>query len=203
MSDVVLIAIVGLVGIIGTGIISPLVLGWLNAKSRIREKEEDAENADSARRAEWKRQDEVADRAALVAQAASQAATAAAEAVKHVADLAKQARIDAAADAKTMIGKIDVVHTLVNSQMTSAMQAEYDATVRELALMVEVGEMRHVAHPGVATPAVDRAIALTKDRLVVLADALAIRHTAAETVALQEKAAVAAGLGEPGDEKPL
>jgi hypothetical protein len=40
MSDIVLVAIVGFAGIIGTGVLSPLVLGWLNARSRIREKEE-------------------------------------------------------------------------------------------------------------------------------------------------------------------
>lgn len=34
--------------------------------------------------------------------------------------------------------KLDVIHTLVNSNMTAAMQAELDATVRELALMREV-----------------------------------------------------------------
>jgi hypothetical protein len=45
MSDIVLVAIVGFAGIIGTGVLSPLVLGWLNARSRIREKEENAEDA--------------------------------------------------------------------------------------------------------------------------------------------------------------
>ena len=40
MSDILLVAIVGFAGIIGTGVLSPLVLGWLNARSRIREKEE-------------------------------------------------------------------------------------------------------------------------------------------------------------------
>lgn len=34
--------------------------------------------------------------------------------------------------------KLDVIHTLVNSNMTAAMQSELDATVRELAMMREV-----------------------------------------------------------------
>ncbi len=34
--------------------------------------------------------------------------------------------------------KLDAIHTLVNSNMTAAMQAELDATVRELAMMREV-----------------------------------------------------------------
>jgi hypothetical protein len=36
--------------------------------------------------------------------------------------------------------------------MTSAMQAEMDATARELALMRELADMRHVLHRGVAAP---------------------------------------------------
>ena len=68
MSDIVLVAIVGFAGIIGTGVLSPLVLGWLNARSRIREKEEDAEDVAIAKAAEWKRQDEVAAKAAAVAE---------------------------------------------------------------------------------------------------------------------------------------
>ena len=203
MSDVVLIAIVGLAGIIGTGVLSPLVLGWLNARSRLREKSEDAEDAATKQRAEWARQDEVALKAAAVAKEASDAAIAAAAAAETVAKVAAAAQADAAKAAATLIGKIDVVHTLVNSQMTSAMQAELDATIRELALMRELADMRHVQHPGVATPAVDRAIALTNDRIAVLQSALNDRHLAADQVAEQERAAVKAGIGKPGDPKPL
>ena len=192
MSDIVLVAIVGFAGIIGTGVLSPLVLGWLNARSRIREKEEDAEDAAIAKAAEWKRQDEVAAKAAAVALEAKKAGEAAAEAAMVQAEASR-----------TLIGKIDVVHTLVNSQMTSAMQAEMDATTRELALMRELADMRHVAHPGVATPAVDRAIALTIDRLNVLGAALSDRHLAADQVADQERAAVRQGIGSPGDPTPL
>jgi hypothetical protein len=78
-----------------------------------------------------------------------------------------------------------------------------DATTRELALMRELADMRHVAHPGVATPAVDRAIALTIDRLGVLGAALSDRHLAADQVADQERAAVRQGIGSPGDPTPL
>lgn len=41
--------------------------------------------------------------------------------------------------------KLDVIHTLVNSNMTAAMQAELDATVRQLALMREVTELKKTA----------------------------------------------------------
>ena len=39
MGDIVLVASVGFAGVIGTGVLSSLVLGWLNARSRIREKD--------------------------------------------------------------------------------------------------------------------------------------------------------------------
>ena len=38
--------------------------------------------------------------------------------------------------------KLDVIHTLVNSNMTAAMQSELDAITRELAMMLEVIELK-------------------------------------------------------------
>jgi hypothetical protein len=80
---------VGFAGIIGTGVLSPLVLGRLNARSRIREKEEDAEGAAIAKAAEWQRQDEVAAKAAAVAFEAKKAGEAAAEAAMVQAEASR------------------------------------------------------------------------------------------------------------------
>ncbi len=38
--------------------------------------------------------------------------------------------------------KLDTIHALVNSNMTAALQAEFDATVREEAMMKEVIELK-------------------------------------------------------------
>ncbi len=43
-----------------------------------------------------------------------------------------------AANAASTQRKLDVIHVLVNSNMTAAMRAELDATIRELALMRQI-----------------------------------------------------------------
>jgi hypothetical protein len=114
-------------------IAGPLLLSALNARQTRRSKADDNERLDLvAARAE--------EAALLVAARQDAAAARAAEAAE---DLAKTNRLsaqaasraaDAAADAaSTMVEKLDVIHTLVNSSLTAAVQAELDATIRELA----------------------------------------------------------------------
>ncbi len=50
-----------------------------------------------------------------------------------------------AAKAAEAVKKLDVIHTLVNSNMTAAMQAEYEATKRELVLLLQVVELNKKA----------------------------------------------------------
>lgn len=73
-------------------------------------------------------------------------------------------------------GKLDVIHILVNSNMTAAMQAEYDATFRELAMMREVMELKKNAG---LEPTLDvlTAINATQVKLAELAVALQDRKT--------------------------
>ena len=92
-----------------SSMISPLILASLTNKQRREEKIED-----------YRRQDEVALR------------------LKNAANLQIASNKIVAEAAVSVNNKLDVIHTLVNSNMTSAMQAEYDAVVRELALMNEV-----------------------------------------------------------------
>src|SRR5512140_1941118 len=77
-------------------------------------------NTRRMREQDWERQDEVARKAADAADALLEAN-------------------------KTTNSKLEVIHTLVNSNMTAAMQAELDATERELALMKSVVELHRVA----------------------------------------------------------
>jgi hypothetical protein len=85
-------------------------------------------NAAKVQAADWARQDAVADRL-----------------------LAANERV--AESTKSTNGKLDVIHALVNSNMTSAMQGEHDAMVRELAMMREVIALKQAnGHaPGVET----------------------------------------------------
>ena len=63
------------------------------------------------REAEWARQDQI-----------------------HARDKADQE-----ASNEKINGKLEVIHTLVNSNMTAALKAEYDGAVREVMLMRELG----------------------------------------------------------------
>jgi hypothetical protein len=115
MSDPILIAIIAAIAGMGT-VFSPLILAHMAARQRRAEKQLD-----------WAREDRVADQAA--------------EAARLL--LAANERV--AKTAAVTNAKLDVIHTLVNSTLTAAMQAEYDATVRTLALMREVAALKQAA----------------------------------------------------------
>jgi hypothetical protein len=119
----------------------PTILAIVTNRQRTRDKEID-----------WARQDVVADRvtdAAVKAKAVAEQAAEAARLLLERQDAADAQRAVAAdllvAANERLGGKLDVIHTLVNSNMTAAMQAEYDATVRELAMMREVVALNHAA----------------------------------------------------------
>jgi hypothetical protein len=65
--------------------------------------------------------------------------------VAETAQLLLEANERVARTASAASGKLDVIHTLVNSNMTSALRAELDATVRELAMMREVVALHQAA----------------------------------------------------------
>jgi len=100
----------------GMAVAGQQVQAW-NARKAIRE----------SKLEDWAREDQVAAKAA-------EAAKLLLEQNKVVADAAA-----------TTNAKLDVIHVLVNSNMTAAMQAEYDATVRELAMMREVARLNRIA----------------------------------------------------------
>lgn len=58
----------------------------------------------------------------------------------EVADRLLASNKEVAETAALTNGKLDVIHVLVNSNMTAAMRAELDATIRELALMRQIVE---------------------------------------------------------------
>ncbi len=113
MADQIWLALIVAVPAIVTGAIAPLATVLITNRSRRKDKEQD-----------WARQDAVAAQAA--------------EAAKLL--LAANERV--AETTATTNAKLDVIHVLVNSSMTAAMQAELDATVRELAMMGEVIELK-------------------------------------------------------------
>jgi hypothetical protein len=155
-----------------SSVISPLVLSILNNRSRRAEKLED-----------YARQDAVAAKAEEAAKlllerqkvTASEAATVARkllDANDRVADAAKVA-VETAQVTNT---KLDLIHTLVNSNMTTAMKSEFDAVVRELAMMREVVILNKAAgrEPSLDTLA---AIKSTEGKITELRAVLSDRKT--------------------------
>ncbi len=63
---------------------------------------------------------------------------------KKIADTLLTVNKRVAEDMADTNSKLDIVHGLVNSNMTTALQNEYDATVRELAMMREVIELKKI-----------------------------------------------------------
>ena len=98
-------------------VIAPAILAYITGRQRRNEKRED-----------YARQDQVADR---VSDAAKQAR----EAARLLVASNALAADTAAASAAVTNGKLDQIHTLVNSTLTAAIEAQLDATVEQLAMM--------------------------------------------------------------------
>jgi len=119
----VTIALLGFLGLIVTAIGAPMLLArQLNAQRR-EEKKED-----------WAREDKVAAKAA-------EAATLLVASNERAAQSAEEAN-----------GKLDVIHTLVNSNMTAAMEAQLVALQGQLVMMNRLAE--------ITDPTVDEAAAI-------------------------------------------
>lgn len=134
MSDAVFIAlIVGFFGFVGP---------WLLKRQDY--KRQDAVIAAAEQRAHEidARQDLVAAQTAEAAQLLLGQQTAIREQAAEAARLLVQSDAERAEVAEVTIAKLDDIHTLVNSNMTSAMQGELDATVAMLVLMKEVVTLR-------------------------------------------------------------
>lgn len=164
--SVLISVVITIVSVLFASVTAPLILAHRTEKMH----RED-------RLADYERQDLVAKNAARAAEdlAASQKAIAdqAAEAARLL--LAANERV--ATTAAETNGKLDVIHTLVNSNMTAAMQAELDATTRELAMMREVASLNAAAGRA-PTIEVLAAIDATESKISELTAAMADRAKA-------------------------
>jgi hypothetical protein len=142
-----------LVAIIGAGSGSPVLLSLLNGRQIRKGKEQD-----------YARQDAVAAKAEAAAERASVAAEGIRVANEHVASETRQTN-----------KKLDVIHALVNSQMTAAIQSELDATEREVVLMREIIGINSAAG---RNPTEDSMVAVkaTEERIRELRVTLKERH---------------------------
>lgn len=101
-----------LVALLGTtaALVSPILMSILTNKNAIALKKQD-----------WDRQDEVARRAEAAA-------------IRNASLIAESTQMSAEAS-KVVVGKLDVIHTLVNSTLTAAMQVALDGVRREVVLL--------------------------------------------------------------------
>ncbi len=107
--------------------VSPILMAWVVAKQRRADKQED-----------WRREDQVAARALTVAAELSVTQEKAAVKAAEVARLLLDTNEQVAATAKVTNNKLDVIHTLVNSNMTSALQDQLIAIKSNLIMAEEV-----------------------------------------------------------------
>lgn len=133
----------------------PLLLAWYNNRNRERERAEDIA-----------RQDAVA------------------LAVRDVAGKAKISAAASRAEAAETGSQLKQIHTLVNSNMTAALQGELDQTRISLVLMREVVGLKETAG-GKASPENIMAITETEGRIAKLAAVLDDRMTQAKIVAAE------------------
>ena len=163
--------------------------------------------------ADYKRQDEVAKEAkeTAIAMAEQQDVI-----IRQQHEATEAARVRdghaekiAAAVAKSNGDKLDVIHQLVNSQLSATIKSELDAHVTSLALMREVIDMKRVAG---SEPTEEALIAIesTKAKIAELRTTLADRlrqaesqAATAETVAEKAEAATALAREHGSQKAPL
>jgi len=155
--------VVVIVVAIFSSVTAPLILSHQTEKIRSRDRRED-----------YRRQDEVAARAA-------EAATLLAENNKLVAQ-----------SSGAISGQLSQIHTLVNSNMTAAMESEYEAVGRELAMMLEVIELRRAQGQQPTTQAL-AAVETTRAKRAELASLLEDRAHAQARNDAEEAARKEAG----------
>jgi hypothetical protein len=170
-----------LFGVLLVGVLVPLYL----VKSANNERRDDNERSDQRhredRQADWDRQDAVAAKAAKAAEdlSVSQKKIADQAAVAARLLLANNERV--ATNQLETNGRLDVIHGLVNSTLSAAMQSEYDATKRELAMMREVMALKQSAGLSPTSETI-AAITATETRLAELEQILIDRKATQDKI---------------------
>lgn len=195
-------------------LLSAPILSLMTTRSAAKARVQESIVRHQERLEDWERQDKVAADARAEAKHQSDLVAAAADAAKAVAAKAdeaarlliknqkesdvknvEQARLLAESNAKIaaevaisssrLESKVDVVHTLVNSTMTRAMQSELDAIKREVLMMLEVVELKKRAGSE-PSPETLEAIELTRSKIhekeVALADRLKASNKVIEQI---------------------
>jgi len=189
VSPVLITAVIGICTAIFASITAPMIL----ARRTERMHQEDMLRTEQMHRedqlADYQRQDKVAAEVRVVAAQAAEAARilqeAQSESIRRTDEVARLAAEQAEATTGKLDetnGKLDVIHGLVNSAMTAALQSELDALVTSLAMMREVMDLKK---GGGREPAGEAVIAFqaTEAKISELRATLADRLKQAEVLA--------------------
>lgn len=152
-----------------SAILGPLVLSLLTGRQQARARLVEARVRREEKKEDWARQDAVATQAA------------------EAARLLLVANEEVAAAARVTDGKLDVIHTLVNSNMTASMQSELDAKKGQVVLMREVVTLKQAAGQE-PTKAALASIEAAESRISELEAALSDRRKQQDVVEAQEGA---------------
>jgi len=189
---------VGIVTAIFASITAPLILAHRTERMHREDQLSDYQRQDkvAAAAAEIARSaaEQVRGVAAQAAEAASVLQAAQAESIRRtdeVARLAEQQAVRAGEKLDDANSKLDVIHGLVNSAMTTALQSEMDALVTSLAMMREVIDLKRSAG---REPTAEAVIALhgTEAKIAELRGAIDDRMRQAETIAARAASAATA-----------
>jgi hypothetical protein len=195
---VVVTLVVSVAGVIFASITAPLILARRTEQMHREDVLADYQRQDkvAAAVAETARAaaEQVRDVAAQAARAASILQEAQAESIRRtdeVARLAAQQAEGTTAKLDDTNSKLDVIHGLVNSTLSAALQSELDALVTSLAMMREVMDLKR---SGGHEPAEEAIIAFqaTEAKIAELRATLADRLKQAEVIAAQSAKAATA-----------
>lgn len=169
-----------------TAVVAPCLLAYLNSRNTRAEKLADAIQHRVDQEADWARADALATRTetTAIALAAKNEATtkaAAAQLAEQQENVAQEMREHEASKAEKVLatsqavtGKLEVIHKLVNSNMTAMMQQALDAMIRELALLHELIDLKRSIKIE-PTEAVLATVTATEERIAEMHAAIADR----------------------------
>ena len=123
-------------------VVAPCILAWLNGRMRTAELREQAALRREEKQEDWRRQDEVARRAQEVAEQLLEKQKETVEHTEEAAHLLVENNKVVAKTARETNSKLDVIHTLVNSNMTAALQDQLDETKARIVVLKEVIALR-------------------------------------------------------------
>lgn len=121
------VPVLAVLGAVATSAVSPVVMSNLNNRAAERRAAQAADIAQAAQKRDWARQDEVAAHVLEASKATAATAKTLVASNAEVAVEVSEVKTAAAAAQETTEAKLDVIHALVNSNLTASMKSQLAA----------------------------------------------------------------------------